>query len=104
MMALKVVTVKELSQILGAMVAAHPTIHTQPFSQPLTTRKSQVIIGVSIRPQTTNQLGDLSWWVTQAHLYSGRPLQITHRDVTIESNASMSGWGASCQGENIGGP
>ena len=40
-MALKEVTVKELFQILGAMVAAHPAILPAPALQ--TTRKSQVI-------------------------------------------------------------
>ena len=38
------------------------------------------------------------------HSFNGRPLQITHRDLTIKSDISMSGWGASCQGENTGGP
>ena len=36
--------------------------------------------------------------------YNGRPLQITHWDLTIESDASIQGWGTSCQGTNTGGP
>ena len=50
MMALKEVTVRKLSQILGTMVAAHPAILPSPPALQ-TTRKSQVIIperGVSI--------------------------------------------------------
>ena len=40
---------------------------------------------------------DLAWWLENASHHNRRPLQINHWDLTIESDASTIGWGASCQ-------
>jgi len=103
------VTIRELSQLLGQMVAAHPANLPAPlyYRQIEKLKLSYLRQGYSfdhMMPISHGIKEDLSWWVTQAGSYNGRPLQITHWDVTIESDASMSGWGASCQGENTGGP
>jgi len=50
-----------------------------------------------------NMETDLIWCI-EAGKYNGRPLQITHWDLTIETDASKSGWGAFCQGVTTGGP
>ena len=47
---------------------------------------------------------DLHWWVEMPQEHNGRPLQILCWDMTIESDASLMGWGASCNGTNTGGP
>ena len=47
---------------------------------------------------------DLEWWLSNSSQHNGRPLQIGQWDLTIESDASKKGWGASCQGVNTGGP
>ena len=46
----------------------------------------------------------MRWWIQEASSYNGWPLQISHWDLTIESDAFKQGWGASCQGTNTGGP
>ena len=47
---------------------------------------------------------DLQWWVQRLQSHNGRPLQIPQWDLTVESDASLTGWGASCQGSGAGGP
>ena len=46
---------------------------------------------------------DLIWWTEEAGRYNGRPLQIAHWDLTVETDASGLGWGACCQGVQTGG-
>ena len=43
---------------------------------------------------------DLTWWVDNAKHHNVPPLQITHWDRTIKSDASTIGWRANCQGRN----
>ena len=49
-------------------------------------------------------LDDLRWWQDKLSRHNGRTLQVSQWDVTIESDASMMGWGASCQDTPTGGP
>jgi len=51
-----------------------------------------------------NIQSDLMWWIQEANFCNGQPLQITQWNLTIESDVSKQGWGASCQGTNTGGP
>ena len=85
MMALKEVTVRKLSQILGTMVAAHPAILKAPlhYRQLGRVKLSYLRQGYPFdhRLPTSQAIKeDLSWWVTQAHLYNGRsPLGCNNR-------------------------
>ena len=45
---------------------------------------------------------DLEWWISSAASFNGRPLQVSKWDLTIESDASLRGWGASSQLEDHG--
>ena len=47
---------------------------------------------------------DLRWWIKHSHAHNGRPLQIQQWDLTIETDASLTGLGASCQRASTGGP
>ena len=47
---------------------------------------------------------ELEWWVQTSQEHNGRPLQIRQWDLMIEPDASLMGWGASCQGRNTRGP
>ena len=47
---------------------------------------------------------ELIWWDTQMIKWNGRTVLATEPDLTIESDASSQGWGASCQGTSTGGP
>ncbi|KAI9550901.1 hypothetical protein GHT06_004520 [Daphnia sinensis] len=47
---------------------------------------------------------DLSWWLSEADFTSGRPLIFPAPDLSIASDASLSGWGAVCKEIRTGGP
>ena len=47
---------------------------------------------------------DLLWWTQHSATHNGQPLRILRWDLTIESDASLTGWGASCSGKDAGGP
>ena len=48
-------------------------------------------------------LEELQWWKENLSLQNGRPLKIGQADLVIQTDASMTGWGASCQGVSTGG-
>jgi hypothetical protein len=47
---------------------------------------------------------DLLWWLSEADFLSGRPLIFPAPDLSIASDASLSGWGAVCKDLRTGGP
>ena len=47
---------------------------------------------------------DLQFWITEIHKWNGRPINLPMADLTITSDASTSGWGASCGTSQTGGP
>ena len=109
MRAARQTTVREISQILGSMVAAHPAILPAPlhYRQLERTKSFYLRQGWSFNdmvPVFPSMKSDLSWWIDKVRSFNGRPLQISCWDLTVESDASRSGWGASCQGVNTGGP
>ena len=100
---------REIAQVLGTMVAAHPAILPAPlyYRQLEWTKTFYLNRGHSYDdtvPISEDIQSDLRWWIQEASSYNGRPLQITQWNLTIESDASKRGWGASCQGTNTGGP
>ena len=109
MRAARQTTVREISQMLGSMVAAHPAILPAPlhYRQLERTKSFYLRQGWSFDdmvPVSPSMKSDLSWWIDKVRSFNGRPLQISCWDLTVESDASRSGWGASCQGVNTGGP
>lgn len=101
--------VQEIARLLGTMVAAHPAILPAPINyRHLELAKSQALRrGLSydsVVPVTAEMMTELQWWAEESPHHNGRPLQITRWDLTIESDASKMGWGASCQGISTGGP
>ena len=102
-------SLREISQVLGTMVATHPAIlpaslHYRHLERTKTHYLSRGVAFDDLVPLNEDIQSDLKWWIQEANSYKGRPLQITHWDLTIESNASKQGRGASCQGTNTGGP
>ena len=100
---------REISQILGSMVAAHPAILPAPLHYRQLERaklqymKKGFALGWQV-PMLPRMKTDLQWWTTMPTSFNGRPLQIPCWDVAIEADASNLGWGASCQGSTTGGP
>ena len=102
-------TIQDLARLVGMMVASHPGIHPAPLHyRQLEVAKAKAIRrGLSYDSKTqvsTDMKSDLTWWVDRASSHNGRCLQITQRDLVIESDASLRGWGASCEGSKTGGP
>ena len=46
---------------------------------------------------------DLEWWIHKVSRWNGRSLQATPPELEIETDASLAGWGAYCQGNFTGG-
>ena len=98
-----------LARLLGMMVAAHPAILPAPLH--FRNLEREKLLAVKRDPSyesmitiTPRMMSDLRWWIETAHSHNGRPLQILKWDITIESDASLRGWGASCNGSDTGGP
>ena len=103
------VTLRDLSRILGTMVAVYPAI----LPAPLHYRNLEKVRSMALRRDwayetmvdvTQERRSDLRWWIANVNRHNGRALEITQWDLTIESDASKMGWGASCQGVRTEGP
>ena len=102
-------TIQEVAQIIAMMVAAHPAILPAPlhYRQLEIAKLTAQTNGKSYESKmrvTPSMKTDLNWWIHYATSHNGRCLQVTHWDLTIESDTSTKGWGASCEGKNTGGP
>lgn len=53
---------------------------------------------------TEDARSDLAWWISQANFEDGRSILISAAEMSICTDASLSGWGAVCQGIRTGGP
>ena len=47
---------------------------------------------------------ELEWWKNHLTAWNGKSLVLRQPDLRIESDASLIGWGASCEGTQTGGP
>lgn len=47
---------------------------------------------------------DLRWWIERPRWGEGRSLEASFPSLTLWSDASLSGWGAVCDGITTGGP
>ena len=109
MMSQEKTTVQDLARLLVTMVASHPAVLPAPLHyRNLEAAKTIALkrgcsydYQVNVNPDMRL---DLAWWLEKVSHHNGRPLQINCWDLTIESDASTNGWGASCQGNNTGGP
>ena len=98
MKAARQTTVSEISQMLGSMVAAHPAILPAPlhYRQLERTKSFYLRQGWSFDdmvPVSPSMKSYLSWWIDKVRSFNGRPLQISCWNLTVESDASRSGWG-----------
>jgi len=102
------VTILQLSQLLGRMAAAAPAV----LSAPLRYRQLQRLkIGSFRRFESFDTLvtldqgaiQDLQWWRDHLATGNGREIIQPPPDLVIETDASLTGWGAVCQGIRTGG-
>jgi len=73
--------------------------HTSPDKQgdtPSCTRGSETTVPTNSSSHTRGQ-GKLLWWSSTARTYNSAPLIQPSPDLVMETDASLSGWGARCQ-------
>ena len=102
------VSAQDLSSIVGKLVAARSAILPAPihvrqlqFQLIQTLRASR-----SYRTQITlskESQQELQWWIYKLHEWNGRDILPTPPDLLIQSDASLQGWGAVCNGTRTGG-
>ena len=101
-------TIRHLSRVLGLLEACRPAV----WSAPLHYRQLQTLqinalqrwanynAPVDLTPSVKS---DLSWWVTTLQTPQGSPIVPPIADLTISSDASKQGWGASWGSQRTGG-
>ena len=99
------VSAREIAQFVGKLSATVMAIHNHYRS--LQHLKHQALRGsqnysglISMSPAAKE---DLEWWIHEVSRWNGRSLQATPPELEIETDASMTGWGAYCQGNLTGG-
>ena len=104
------IKLRDLAKVMGNFAWAIPAV---PFAQSHY-RKVQAELIRALRKNDGNFDGfislsgeakaDLNWWVSNMDLTEGKVLFPGEPDLIIFSDASLSGWGASCNGVTTRGP
>ena len=102
-------TARHLASLLGTLESCRLAIR----SAPLHFRALQILLIQTLKdhqfnskfPIILNSLSreELSWWITSLRSVNGSPITPPAPDLTILSDASKVGWGASCQGRTTNG-
>ena len=79
-----------------------PFLQTFPERHSNSVREGQPMLQCSL--PTFRGRADLNWWTHYLPRWSGKSLLLRKPDVAIESDASLTGWGATSQGLRTGGP
>lgn len=97
------VKIREVAQLVGLMVAySHGVMYAPLFYHDLEREKTQALMFNKGNFDATMKIsdstkGDINWWILNAHS-SCNPLDHGAPDITIYSDASLSGWGGVCNG------
>ena len=84
--------VRQLAQVLGMMVRVPAPLHFRYLER---ARARTLRKGLAYETQLKVSYGmetDLIWCIEEAGRYNGRPIQIMHWDLTVETDASGLGW------------
>ena len=103
------VSLREIGSILGSFSwATAALVFGQAHYRAL---QKQHIIGCGLLPSLNSQVSlsiasrnDLLWWVNNLTTSNGKSWRENDPDVIIYSDASLKGWGGSCNGVTAGGP
>jgi len=99
-----------LSQLLGKLNATSPALQMAPLfcrslqiclKQALSDNQQDYRAVVQLSSQA---LEDLQWWELHLSSWNGRSLITQSASMTITSDASLKGWGATCNGIRTRGP
>ena len=101
---------RALSRLIGKLNAANQVIPPAPLFY----RHLQMDLATALRAAdqdyetsltlSSDSREELMWWDSQMIKWNGKTVLSAEPDLTIESDASSQGWGASCQGTSTGGP
>ena len=103
-----VVTVRKLAKFLGLLSSSIQAV----FPAPLHYRYLQHAKNTVLKRQKsyealvsldTEALQEVQWWRDNLVAWNGKALLHQSTDLTIETDASLQGWGAHCQGISTGG-
>ena len=104
------VSARDLARLLGKMNATASVIPVAPLfcrhlqrslSQALNDNAQSYDTQVTLSPESREEL---VWWDTHMKDWNGKTLLRRQIDLTIDSDASLTGWGAACQDQRTGGP
>ena len=102
------IIVKDLAQMIGVLVATKPAVHTGALHyRALQDLKIQALRrhpSYQKPAQLTQEAkSDLQWWIVSLPLHCLNPIVKPEATLTIESDASNSGWGKTCHRVRTGG-
>ncbi|VDI13331.1 Hypothetical predicted protein [Mytilus galloprovincialis] len=104
----KKVSARDLAQLIGQLTATKSSCPSRSSALSQFTNienKSPAFGGhydhqIQLNEEVQNEL---HWWVTKLGSWNGKALLRPEPHLTIQSDASLSGWGATCQQISIGG-
>ena len=108
LMAISDTTIRHLAQVVGLLVASFPGVEAGPlYYRRLDNAKNMAIKSArgdfNQTVRITDELKlDLKWWLDNIHDAS-KPIDRGNHTLTINSDASLTGWGAACNGKSTGG-
>ena len=107
---LETIDTRSLSRLLGKMNATSCVVPPAP----LFTRHLQMNLSRALEANSQNydsllilsreSKEELRWWDTHMSRWNGKSLIKREVDLTIDSDASLIGWGAACREQTTGGP
>ena len=101
-------TARQLAHLIGLFTFTLPAILPAPLHYRGLQELKHAILrrgGYSASlPLSGEAIEDLEWWIQKLPQVNGRGLVRDNPSLEIRSDASLSGWGAVCQGKKIGGP
>ena len=102
-------TAREVSRLMGKLTHATHAMRAAP----LFFRHLQACLQAALQPLqdysqhcplTKEAKEDLNWWATHPTSWNGKSIIRGNPDLTIETDASNTGWGARCGSLQTGGP
>jgi len=101
-------SIRELARLIGRLTATLPAI----FPAPMWYRELQRLKNQALQQShsfetlvtlTEEAILELNWWSTKMRLVNGKSILAKEPDLVMETDASMLGWGAVCNGTRTGG-
>ena len=103
------ITIRDLARLIGKMTATMMAVLPAPLCyRNLQHLKNQALLASPGNYEREVHLDlaakeELQWWKHELLRWNGRPLHPPSPDLTIETDASLLGWGAATEGTSTGG-